>query len=236
MPCKLSRTILYLRELVIRIHVKLQDDNFNYYNEFKYNNKIYSRLEPGVFLTLEMNKDKGSFAPDKNILITQVNINSVLNAFKTVQESIYEQKIFGKRDNEIFAYEDMVKKYTVKIVLPRSNYAMIIKPSVVYDENEISYEGVRLFLNKIENIINLTIDEFETVIHTLSQIDLFQYSQLLLNYIAIKYPTGLKPEQKKEIKKRDPIDWDSPSSTVVSSNFRKSDNIDMFDGLKADDL
>lgn len=236
MPSKLTRNILFLRELSVRIHVKLHDDNFNYYTEYTYNNKLYAKVDPCVFITLDMSKEKDNYSHDKNIMITQLNINSVINAFKTVQKNIYEQKIFGKRDNEIIVYSDMVEKYSFKLLLPRSNNAMVIRPAVVYDENEISYEGVRLFLNKTENTVDLMIEEFETLIYTLSQIDLFKYSQLLLNYIAIKHPNGIYEPPKKEFKKRSSINWDTPPTETVSSNFKKPDNNDLFEGLKSDIL
>ena len=236
-PQKLSRTILYLKNLTIRIHVKLVDTNFNFHNEFSYGNKTYLKLDPSVYLTLEMSKGEEGFVQDKTILLTQMNINQVIMSMKKVLKNIYNEKIFAMRGNEIIVYEDMSKKYTEKLMIPNSNQALMIKPSVIYDENETSYEGVHMFINKLENIIELSIDEFESVIYTLSQVNLFEYSQLLINYAMIKYPNGYIVNDKPLTqKKKTSINWEQQNNDAVHSTFKKTSDNNIFNGLKSDEI
>lgn len=237
-PHKISRTILYLKEINVKIHIKLIDNNYNFQNVFNFGDKTYMKLEPMVYLTLELTRGEEGFIPNRSLWITQANINSLINSMKKVLKNIYKEKIFALRGNEIIIYEELAKKFSEKIILPNTDQAVMIKPSVVYDENEVSYEGVTLYINKLENVVNLSIEEFESLVYTLNQIDLFQYSQLILNYVAIRYPNGISNGQKPNIPKRKTtINWEDNTNNEVTSNFRKiSDDNSIFKGLNSDEI
>lgn len=233
MPEKLSRTILSLKELNIKIHVKLTD-NFYFHNEYIYENKKYTRLEPMVFLSIDLPKNESGFNPNRGLTITEANIGVMIKRMNRLINNIYNEKIFGMRDNEIIVYADAAKSYTEKFILPKTNQVVVLQPTVVYDENEISYEGIRMYFNVMENSIDLSIDEFESIIYTLSHIDLFQYSQLLINYMILKYPDTKDEENNKPKYNRsyNRIDWNVPAESTAHSNFRKSSDNILFEGLE----
>ena len=76
----------------------------------------------------------------------------------------------------------MVEKHTVRLFNIGPNQRMVIKPAIIYDENEISYEGVVLYINKTANYVELPIDAFEALYYTLKETNIFVYSQLMINY------------------------------------------------------
>lgn len=169
--------------MVLKLHVKLSTDNTSMHNEYEYGGNVYIKIEPQVYLTLECVGE--TWSKDKCIIITQSNIYGIIQNMKKVIDSIYNEDIFAnKPSGEIIAYKDMVEKFTRKISVYGTTQYIMLKPSVIYDENDISYEGVEMYLNKYDNRIEMTIELFEALYYTLSKIDLFQYSQLLINYFA----------------------------------------------------
>ncbi len=84
-------------------------------------------------------------------------------------------------------------------------------------------------LNKPDNSVELSIDAFEALAYNLKRIDLFTYSQLLINYFMMQDNKILsKPKERKSYTppKRDVF---SKDSMIVQGNVKR--NSDLFDGL-----
>ena len=228
-PNTLSRSILRFKGLNLRIQVKLKkDDGKTFHNEFKFADKTYLKLDPIVYLILELDKVNDEYNPDRSILIGQGNIHLYIKKMKKIIKDIYNENIFAIKKNEIILYSDMSKKFTQIIQVPGTTQGLAIVPAVVYDENEVSYEGVNLYFNKTENVIGLSIDEFEALAYTIEHIDLFTYSQTLINYIS-NYNKD-ETVQKISSKLNRSIDWRNNNNTV-NANFRKNDNDDTMSSL-----
>ena len=179
-PTKLFRTLFQTKELSLRIHVSLYNETYGGFNkEYPFGNKCSVKVEPGVFLTLEIRKENQIFDSSASILIGRGNLHMYKKLFNKVLKNIYNEAIFANKGNDVIIYNDMADKFSDKLVVPRLNTAVLIKPAVVYDENEVSYEGVNIYLNKSENVTSLYIDEFEELVNILNDIDLFLYTQVL---------------------------------------------------------
>jgi hypothetical protein len=206
---KISRVLIQpTKGLSLRMHIKLLKEKDgrkeNFHNIFSFNNNKYLKLDLQSFLTLEI--IEGDWDKDKTIFIDQKNIYQIIKGFKKMIDSIYDNGIFAvnKRD-EIVIYKDMVEKYTQKIFNIGGNQKMIIKPAIIYDDNEVSYEGVILYINRSEYYAELSIDAFESLYYALSKVDIFAYSQQLLNY----YMSCVK-DQKVELKE-----------VTIAENYKK---------------
>jgi hypothetical protein len=184
---KITRVLLHLtRTCALRIHVKLVNERDgrkeNFHNLYVSDDKKgYLNLDLQSFLTLEI-KD-GVWAPDKSILINQRNIFQVIKGIEKSLEGIYNGGIFAvKKNGEIISYKEEREKHTVRIYNLGNNQRLVIEPAVILDENETTYEGVIMYINKTENYVELPIDLFEALYHTLKETNLFVYSQALANY------------------------------------------------------
>lgn len=222
LPNTLSRNILRFKGLTLRIYIKLKkDDGKTFHNEFKFANKSYLRLDPVVYLILELDKVNDEYDPGRAVIIGQGNIHLYVKKMKELVKDIYNEKIFATKNNEIVLYSDMSKQFSKMIQVPGTNQGLVMVPAIVYDENEVSYEGVNLYFNSTENVIGLSIDEFEALVYTIEHTDIFMYSQLLLNYIS-NCETNSQPQKIQSRLQRTSIDWTNNNS--VSANFRKPDN------------
>ena len=234
-PEKITRTILNFKNLVLKIHVRIMNDQGSYHSEYEYMNSLYLKLDTNVYLTLEIMSDEWS--KDKTLIITQNNIQGVVNTLKNILHDIYSENIFANKPNgEIIAYKDMVDKFTRKISLYGTSQQMLIRPGVIYDDNEVSYEGAILYINRFENKVELPIELLETLYYTLKEIDLFSYSQLLINYFVSYYKNGntnLFENGKKTFIPKPKVNFnDVKEESIVSSYVPNNDKENLFSGIK----
>jgi hypothetical protein len=185
---KITRTILQpVRNLHLKIHVKMVNEKDgrkeNFHNLFTMDNgNSILNLDLQSFLTIEL-KD-GQWAKDKSVLLDQKNIHQVKKAFKKVLDGIYNGGIFAmNKSNKIIMYAEEREKFTQRVYNIGTHQRMVVQPAIIADESEgTEYEGVILYLNRTEHYIELPIDAFESLYYTLKEINMFVYSQVLVNY------------------------------------------------------
>lgn len=232
-PIKLSRTLIGFKTLMLRIHVKLKEENgdfkFNYHNEFEFGGKGYVKINPSVYLSLEVINKDDVYDKSRSLLINQNNMYKIIMFLRRLIKNIYNKEVFVMRNGELVLYDEMVKKYQERLQISDTG-AIIGQPAIIYDNNESSYEGVHLFINKTVNVAELTFSELESLLYTFEKIDLFQYSQAMLNYYLIRYkdienqPNSIRYSNNR-------IQWDSKPKQTVTANFRKDDGNDIMSGI-----
>lgn len=226
---KISRIIIQpVRNLFLKMHVKLVHEtkygkNSNFHNIFTMDGKEYLNLDLQSFLTLEI-KD-GEWTPSKSILINEKNIYHITKGLEKCIDIIYNDDIFALNENhETIMYKEGREKGTVRIYNLGMNQRLVIQPAVVY-EDDISYEGVVFFINKTDNYIQLPIDALEALYHALKQVNIFVYSQMLLNYYVTTM--GIKPSEKQEVGKLsfkpNVLTTDAAKEVTKSTLKKKSD-------------
>lgn len=237
---KISRLLIQpVKNLMLRIHVKLVHEKDgrkeNFHNIFTIDENSFLKLDVQSFLTLEL-KD-GEWAKDKSIIIDQKNIYQVVKGFERCLEAIYHGGVFAiTKDGKTVIYQDMVEKHTQRIYNLGGNQRIVLKPAIIYDETEVSYEGVILYINKTDNFVEFPIDAFEALYYTLKNVNLFVYSQLLINYFV----SALK-EEKVELrqvtmerpkKKYGSVFDMAPKETVQSKIVKEQSDEDFFNMKK----
>lgn len=181
---KISREILNLgRKLSVKMNVALvNENNSSFINLYAKPNDVSMKgisLNPGCFVSFEY-KD-GTWSKDKTILINELNLAKVVKGFKNVHRNIYEGDIFAQtKEGRVVIYQDRARECTESIRVGTQN--MLLVPAVIQDDNGLTYEGVILYINNMDNFIELPIDWFDGIIRVLDKIDMFAYSQALLNF------------------------------------------------------
>ena len=232
-PEKITRVIYAYGNLTIKLHVKILDDkNEPLHTEYEYGKKKYLKLDNFVYLTLDIT-ESGQWDQSKSIMITQYNMHVISSAINKVIKDIYNGSMYAmKKNGELIIYKDKVVECTQQVNIVSPPAALLIEPTIVYDDNEIGYEGVNLFINKRENVIQIPIHYLEALKYTLDKIDLFHYSQLLLNYFVSYYGGSNERvfERKHNVNRyKQNISFDNPNVETTSANFRRpSDDSDIF--------
>lgn len=129
----------------------------------------------------------------------------------------------------------MAEKCTEQVFISYINQGIIMKPVVLYDDRDVSYEGVRIFINKLDNFVDLTIDMFEGLVYTMEKVDLFLYSQEIVNFVTSHY-NKIQDEEVKRANgyKRKQIDF-KPQVEQINANFRRDNEYDeIFNEIKGE--
>lgn len=240
---KVTRTIIQpTRNSRLRLHVKLLQEKEGRVENFhslyrKETGEGYLTVDIQSFMTFEL-VDRDGWDMSKSIMITQRNIYQIIRGFDKLLKAFYEGEMFGVRENgDIFSYTDKVKENTLELFHLGANHRMIVRPAVIYDINEVTYEGVAIHLNRTENVIEMSITEFESLFYALKQANLFVYSQLMLNFF-----TSTLQEEKIELKevkkekkptttktnKQHPMLHSGPKEKVTQSGFNNQTDEDYF--------
>ena len=137
------------------------------------------------------------------VVMTMKNQHRVVKAFRKMLRVLYQEDIFFMDGNTIKRYE-LQEDWIVRCNTGKDIFVMA--PTVVVDINDgKSYEGVQLSINRDEIYAELTLDEFEAMVHILEKIDLFVYSQELLNfYYGIKTKVEVEENPYAWTKRRTP--------------------------------
>lgn len=218
--------MLQLYKLRMRFHVRFDTENMH--KEFDYNDKVYASINYVSFITLENIANPEMNDLSKSIMITEKNIFSVITMLNAIINRLYKHDIYAYENEKLIIYDDEIKKHTIVTRLYGGG-SLMVRPTIVYDENDMSYEGVTLFINNTMNGIDLPIDALESLRYYISKIDFFLYSQALINYHILYYGINNSTvEQKKQSTEKRYIQWEDKSG--VSANFRRKGDemLDLF--------
>lgn len=240
---RISRVILQAnRHLQLRIHVKLVKDRNgraeNFHNVANLDKGRYGTLDLQSFLTLDFtDKTSESHWQSKSIMITQRNIFQIVNGFEEMYKAICSNDIFAvnKRGESIIKDAEKAKESVKRIYNLGNNHRIVLSPAIIFDdETNQTFEGVVLYINKTDNAVELPIDAFEALYYALKQVDIFVYSQSLLNYYLAAVNVGLEElgievtndaPAKKKSTKHILVDEEKVTSTVPKKT-------DVFSGLE----
>jgi len=184
---KISRVIWSnsTRNFLFSIHIKLLKEkegrSENFHQLFSFADKKYLKLDLQSFFTLEI-KDK-VWDKSKSIMIDQRNITQITKGLEESVDRILNGNIFAlDKSHRTICFAEEARQNIVTIQTIGSNQFIQIVPALIYDENDITYEGVVFYLNNSNNYVELPFEIFESLVHTIKESNLFVYSQLLLNY------------------------------------------------------
>lgn len=229
-PEKIDRVIFRAsRFLTLKMTVRLLNQNREgkadpFFDDFEFNHKRYMKLNVNAFVTLEIPRQKDEeWSKDKSVSISSTTIYSVISAFNRIRQAFYEtdpkKQIFAlNQQNEVIIYDKMATDYQETINHLGNNQFMLIKPAVVYVD-ETTYEGVRIFINNTSNAVDLTIDQFEALLYHITQINMFEYAQSLVNFfIAYEGKTQEPTKRKTSTFTHKPV---TQAPDEVKSNLRQ---------------
>lgn len=183
--------------LSLKMHVKLMEDKRsgrkeNFHQEFEVRGKTYMNLDIQSFLTLEYRDKNVAWDRSQSIVINQRNLHVIVNDMGKMIKHIYGNDVF-KHDaakGHSVVYAEDIEKYTVRMYNLTANQRIVLKPAMIMGDSEEMYEGVIMYINNSDNVVELVVDAFESLYNTLKRIDLFLYSQSIVNYYAACIETG----------------------------------------------
>jgi hypothetical protein len=159
---------------------------------YEYNSSRYSdvtklsslTLETSDFLYLEKtNWDKE--VDNEKIFLSYPHLFKMKRAFKEILTWFYSDKyepMFIYKDNDIIFNSDF-RQEKVEIYNLVGNKGIVIVPDVIEIETQL-YEGITMFLNSQDQYVQMTIDQIEALYDFFLSFNLYQSSQMLINYVT----------------------------------------------------
>lgn len=244
---KISKEILKVnRFLSIKFHVNL-DSSYTSYNQqttipliSEYTNASNQKslnINNTGFMTFELRIPGIDWSKDQSIMVFETMLYRVIKGFGVMKKYLYEGEMFAiNKQDEITLYSDKAKEKSVLINVSNGQ-RIYLSPAVIKDDNDLTYEGVIMYINNTANLVELPIDEFESICHLLSKIDYFLYSQSLINMYINYYPNKeVYEEYKLETKKKTKPKANIFNNLVVTSTPEPSGTLvkddDTFEGLE----
>lgn len=230
MKKKITRVLLRYKNIVVKLHVRLTNTKDN--KEVSFHNKYvspmgdeYINLDINSFITVEFKDPAANSAdwdPSRSILLTERNMIYMVKGLKLMTHILTEGKMFAIREKtkEVVMYSDIAKDNIVNVFNLGRSQRVSMEPAIIYDDEDLSYEGCILYINKTANGIEMTTDELMSLYYVLDKVDMFAYTQLMINYYVAS--EGKMDEvNQKVIRKRHPLDIPPVTEASVHSTVQK---------------
>lgn len=233
----ITRNMFNVNKLVVKLSIRLLNEEeqsaMNDYEKKMSDSLSYRFLSLNYFpfIIIDSIDNKGNnWSRDKTIIISNKNFHVIMRGFKKMRDIMYsEDSLFYLSDNKVCMYQ-LEKRFIVEVFNAGSKNYLLLHPCIYEDADGLTYEGVRIFINNQSNFIDLPIDDFDCLYDNLKNIDLFLYSQALLNfYIAYAHKVEL-PERTFKPKKNLFSQPAVKESIVESVGLTKNED-DPFKGL-----
>ena len=189
----------------IKFSVILEDDKSYIVRKFNFNGGNYLTVVPHPFITIDINtkEDRKGDGWDagKSININRIQQFQVVRALKSAREHLSVKDMYFTDNGKLLINKNVASKYIEKIIL--NNKVIMLYPAIVEDDNSgEQWEGIAFMINNISTFTYLTISELESLIDTISKIDMISLSLHLIN--------TAKLNEAMEFKSSEPRTFDKP--------------------------
>lgn len=200
-------------KLKIQLSVGLNNDEYkNLVNVYENAKGIYISFNPNIVIKMTFNSPNKKWEKTDVIYINERNIYMLVAGL----HEFYEKLMTSDR----FIYND--KGYVVEInskdscqnVSLTKGQMIQLEPAILYDKQGYSLPGVMLRVNMKSNEVDLSIDEFESMMYMFDHIRIHQEGMLVLQtYLLMR---------KKELMSQITQDQNQKQTTNKPFNYKKS--------------
>lgn len=226
-PVKISQQLFTYSKFRIRFHVKIDNDS---HKEYDFNNKVYTHINYQSYITMEILTDNNVNDMSNSMMITERNMFAIVNFLNKSINHIYKDDLYAMKNKKLIMYNDIAKNCREVVQTPTGT--LMSKPTIIYDENEMAYEGISLFINNTNNMIDIPIDSLEAIRYTILKVDFILYANSIVNYYINYYKVNSdNPTQTNKFQpSKKQIDWNvQPDKSHTTATFNRGR--DTFDTL-----
>lgn len=239
----ITRTILRVGWLDIKMMIPLVDEKEALIDDYS---KAINATDTNHYLSIKhfpmviidcTKKELSKAGRKKSLIMTARNQSTIVRAFQEMKEILLRDDVFFIKGNMLFTYE-LTDALIVKEYGAGNNNYFVMHPTVINMVGEDrQYEGVRLYFNGMDISVELAVDEFEAVLNVLKKIDIFLYSQALINFYMIYKDKIVKTEPPKQKKLFNVVPPPPPEKEkLVSTIVKKNSNDNLLAGLEGEEI
>lgn len=146
-----------------------------------------------TFITLDFLKYGETYDKNKRFSLFSCQVWKLIQAIDAGLEFLNKNDVFyiDKDTKKTCLYAESKKyKYLSKGYI--SNGIIMVEPVVVTDASDITYEGLRFSFNRLNNFVDLSIDEVQGMRYLLAHTDFMVLSQVMVNSLLTWQSDKLK--------------------------------------------
>lgn len=182
------------RDMILKMNVTLgrkkkDDTRYNYHNEYMYSSNKYldmnrlitMRRSYDFYLTIE-NLSSSNF--QNSIMIRPQDMYNILNKLEECRKWFIDEKY-----SNLYAYSNDNKLVIIDEPPPvlikglAADKRIVIEPTIITYEN-VQLEGVRMYVNDLNNFTDITVDRFMGFVYIMNTIDMFNAAQHMISYLG----------------------------------------------------
>lgn len=165
----------------IKIRVDIEDyksraDGF--YSIYETDSGSYLSFNPNSCIVFQY-KSQGAYDVNQTVKVTDDDLFSVTKGLKKFYQKLMRPDMFVYYKSGAISCEP---RRDDTVVIPiRSGGFLEFEPAVIYDDKGGAFPGVNMAINIKENRVDMSIDEFETLLYKMSKIDIGSEAMKLIN-------------------------------------------------------
>jgi len=160
-------------------------DKFKLVNMFKYNNNEYIKISPHPFLSIDIGGKK-EYDYNNNFTLNQRDLFLfIMNLKSAIADFTNHKDLFLIDNDEVVVNKELAQ--SIKKVFRTTRKTLLIEHAPVLrgeNDNLITYEGVILAVNHLENFTTFTYAELKYLLWELEKIDMINLSLQLISIDA----------------------------------------------------
>lgn len=172
--------------LKIQLTVTISSNDNYAFGRYSNEKGDFFSVNPKSHVNIRYLTKDGTWNKHQQITVTQKNIYQLrlgLRRFYTKfqREDLYTYDEAGRIEN-VIPYEDDV------VIIPLGMMQLLrLSPTIIRDRKNVLYAGVNLTINKEENQVDLSVDEFEGIYDLFINLNIYQSGLTLLQtYIGMR--------------------------------------------------
>jgi hypothetical protein len=166
-------------KLKILLTVLIRKDNEYSFSRYATEKGDFIKVEPHAHISMRYITKDTEWSRDKQVSINQRNIYSLRLGLRKFYKNFQRENIYRYDHGKIT--ELLVEERDTVFIPLGKDQCIRLRPTIVRDRLNTIYPGVELTINRDDNIVELTVDEFESVMDLFQTINIYQSGLTLMN-------------------------------------------------------
>lgn len=179
---KLNKILLKPTEkLEIKLSVGILNNKGEktYYSLFDTGRDTYLTSDPSSNIVMTL-KDS-AWDSQKSLYINKNNIAQLIEGLNDMYIKLKRKDLYIIHPNGEMELGGITSDDEVFLTNLKFNQCLKIEPAIIYDADKKPLQGVYMYINRKDNIVDLSIDEFQSIVILFNKVDIGLETQGLIN-------------------------------------------------------
>lgn len=172
-------------KLSVNLISKTQPDR-NYYSIFERDGLGYMKVDITSSVVIDIKDKEGGWSRDKRLHLNYKNMYQFISGLKKFNDIMNNGDFFTYNKNGTIDLTFEKDKDEVFMSNLQFNQFVKLTPAIIHDCDDRPLAGMYMFINNTANIVDLSMDEFESILYLMDNLNISIESQALLNMYVLE--------------------------------------------------